>query len=348
MNDDSQGEPPYVSWSEQDASSHTPISATNGLAYLNLDDVHDTNGTSISYLRFCYADQAVTTPTNSGVLDVWDCQFLGCSSALNSRLASGVSTNRVHNTLFSMCGTVFAANTNSAELDGEQVTAYVRSFWSPDLPPGKVCLTNSIVIGEFGRGLVVSNENVAINPETLPFEAGDDGYYYLAPNSACRGAGTTNISAPMLQQLFQKTTTAPISLSGSTGFTLPAEYIYGYGIATYSSIGGMGIDEMTFFPVVKRYGGEAPPDIGYYYDPLDYTVATVFVTNKVTVLPGTAIGFRNDFLGGFFLPNGSSFVAQGLPTNPIVFSDIEFVQQVGTLPGWVYQPHVTPLNKNWG
>ena len=91
---------------------------------------------------------------------------------------------------------------------------------------------------------------------------------------------------------------------------------------------GIGIDEITLFPVAKRYDGGAP-DLGYYYDPLDYSVAAMFVTNKVTVLPGTAIGFRNDDLGGFFLQDGSSFVAQGMATNPIIFTDIEFVQESG-------------------
>ena len=317
----------------KDSSSGCPVTGTNGCAYLNLDDVHDTNGISISYLRFCYADLAVTTPTNSAALDVWNCQFLQCHSALNSRVATGTSTNRMHNTLFSACSTVFAAQTNAAELDGEQVTADVWSFWSPEFPPGKVCLTNSIVLGEFGRGPVISNQNVVINPELLPFVQGDAGFYYLAPDSSCRCAGTENISAAMLQQLRQKTTCAPISLSGGLDLTNMD------GDISLSFFWALGIDEMTLFPVAKRYAAGGPPDLGYYYDPLDYTVAAMFVTNKVTVLPGTAVGFRNDFLGGFFLQSGSSFVAQGTPTNPIVFADMDFVQEGPLWPGTVYQSY---------
>lgn len=309
VDDDSQGELPWVDWYRGNVSSRYPVTATNGYAYLNLNDAHDTNGTSINYLRFCYADQAVTTPTNSGVLDVWNCQFLECNSALNSRLTNGGSTNRIHNALFSRCNCVFSAQTNLAELDGEQVKADVWSFWSPVLAPGKICLTNSIVMAEFGSGPVLIDQNVTINPDASPFEEGDDAFYYLAPGSGCRGTGTTNISAPLLQQLRQKTTAAPISLSALTG-----------------------IDEMTFFPVAKRYGG-GPPDLGYYYDPLDYTVASISVTNGVTILPGTAIGFRNDYVAGFFLQDGSALVARGMPTNPIVFADIQFVQEGPLAPG---------------
>ncbi len=324
VDDDSQGELPYVYWFDGggyvlDFHLVPPVTAANGYAYLNLDDVHDTNGTSLNYLRFCYADQAVTTPTNSGALDVWNCQFLECNSALNSWARNSASTNRLHNVLFSRCNYVFSARTNLAELDGEQMTADVFSFWNPVFAPGEICLTNSIVMGEFGGGLVTNNQNVAINPNASPFEAGDDAFYYLATNSACSGAGTTNISGPMLQQLWQKTTVAPISL--------PV---------------GMGIDEMTFFPAAKRYGGGAP-DLGYYYDPLDYTVASLIVTNKVTILPGTAIGFRNDWFRGFVLWNGSSFVAQGTPTDPVVFSDIAGVQEGPLLPGNVYQPDYPPV-----
>lgn len=67
---------------------------------------------------------------------------------------------------------------------------------------------------------------------------------------------------------------------------------------------------MTLFPVAKRYNGGAP-DLGFYYDPLDYTVAAMFVTNQLTILPGTAVGIRNDFFGGIFLQDGASLSAQG-------------------------------------
>ena len=337
VDDDSQGEPPWLWFVEEGAISTTfPTTAANGYAYLNLDDVHDANSTAISYLRFCYADQAVTTPTNSGVLDVWNCQFVQCDSALNSWAQNKPSTNRVHNALFSLCDTVFTAQTNLAELDGEQVTADVSSLWNPLLAPGRVCLTNSIVLCDLGEGPAIQTQDVSVNPSSTQFQEGDSGYYYLARNSACRGAGTTNISDILLQELHRKTTEAPMSMSGPSGVSNILNFT-----ATSNPI-GLEVQEMTFFPAAQRYS-EGPPDLGFYYDVLDYTVSDISVSNQVTVLPGTAIGFRNDYLGGFFLQNGSAFVAQGMPTNPIILADIEFVQEGPLLPGFVYQPNATPV-----
>ncbi len=132
IDDDSQGMQAWVWWfGYYDVSSGSPATAANGCAYLNLDDVHDTNGTSLNYLRFCYADQAVTTPTNSGILDIWNCQFVMCNRALNSWAKNSPTTNRLHNALFSHCGYAIGCQTNLSEVDGEQVTADVSSFWDP-------------------------------------------------------------------------------------------------------------------------------------------------------------------------------------------------------------------------
>ena len=308
VDDDSQGAAAAVFWYDNsavpiptiDASSGTPRTAVNGLPYLNLDAVPGLNPTAVTNIRFCYADQAVTTPTNSGVIEVWNCQFVNCNSALNSRLTNGPSTNRLHNVLFSSCNTVIAARTNLAELEGEQVTADVWSFWSPEAPPGKICLTNSIVEGDFGQGVPANNQNVVINPDEIPFADTSNAFYYLASDSTCRAGGTTSISPAMLQLLKGKTTDAPIAISGNLSTNL----------LDWLTWGAIGVDEMTLFPVAKRYNGGAP-DLGFYYDPLDYTVAAMFVTNQLTILPGTAVGIRNDFFGGIFLQDGASLSAQG-------------------------------------
>jgi hypothetical protein len=60
----------------------------------------------------------------------------------------------------------------------------------------------------------------------------------------------------------------------------------------------------------------------------------------VTVLPGTAIGFRNDNLAGIYLFDNSSLTAQGTPTKPIVFTDNTLVQEGPFAPGQVYNQYV--------
>jgi hypothetical protein len=103
IDDDSQREPPLLWFAEyEDISSSSPVTASNGFAYLNLDGA-DTNYISLSYLRFCYADQAATTPTNSGTMDIWNCQFLQCNTGLNSWAQTNATTNRLHNVLFGLC-----------------------------------------------------------------------------------------------------------------------------------------------------------------------------------------------------------------------------------------------------
>lgn len=336
VDDDSQGDSPVVYWypgvptrPDQDCSSGVPTQIDSGSAYLNLDDVDDTNATCLSYLRFCYADKAVTTPTNSGKLEIWNCQFLDCNSALNSHQTNGACTNSLHNVLFSLCNDVIEAATNNCYVDGEQVTADAGSFWFPDGPPAAIRLTNSIILAEFGEGPALSNQNVIVDPATWPFVAGHAANYYLPPSSFLHRSGTTNISASMLQQLSHKTTDAPISFACNQNVNFvdtedPWQPL------------GLGINEMTLFPVVKRYQGGLP-DIGYYYDPVDYTVAAMMVTNRLSILPGTVVAFRNDYLGGFFLQDGATLNAQGSPTNPIVLTDIALVQEGPFAPGWVYQ-----------
>ncbi len=83
------------------------------------------------------------------------------------------------------------------------------------------------------------------------------------------------------------------------------------------------------------------PDLGYYYDALDYTFGGVIALEgaQITVLPGTAIGLRFDWWFGFDLWEGSSFISQGTPTKPNTFVPVSLVQEgpypFFFYPGWV-------------
>ena len=92
--------------------------------------------------------------------------------------------------------------------------------------------------------------------------------------------------------------------------------------------------ELTLAPQAARYTNGAP-DYGSYYDALDYTVAWMTDSGIITALPGTAIGFRNEFSAshnrwtwwGFDLREGSTFISHGTPTKPNTFADVQFVQE---------------------
>ena len=98
-------------------------------------------------------------------------------------------------------------------------------------------------------------------------------------------------------------------------------------------------------PQASRYTNGAP-DLGYYYDALDYSVANLTLSGgNLTVLPGTAIAVRNDYIPngcwqgimktathilyveGIVVQQGASFVSHGTPTKPNIFTAEKMVQE---------------------
>ncbi len=292
-----------------------PRPARLGTTYLNLDDVQ--NALSITNLRVSYADNAITVPTNSGSLQLWNSQFYACNTGINGAPCAA-TTNGLHNVLFADCYLAVTLRSAYSEVDAEQVTANVGSFCDPEYPLSRLGVTNSIILGEIGA----SSEDVLVDvvtPSGWPFQSVNDGNYYLPAGSPYHNAGSTSISLGMQAELPKKTTYAPISFPS-----------------------GMAISgQMTLFPQITRCTNTAP-DLGFCYDALDYTIGDMYLSGgTVTVLRGTAIGFRNDFFGCIGLANNSLFTGQGTPTQPIIFADNSLVQEGPFAPGLVY-------NQWWG
>ena len=88
--------------------------------------------------------------------------------------------------------------------------------------------------------------------------------YYLADGSTNRNAGTTNINPTLLSDLAKRTTYPPIILTNK--------------ITT----------DTTLSPQAQR--DTDIPDLGYEYDPLDYAMPSVTVTNTLVLTNGVAIG----------------------------------------------------------
>jgi hypothetical protein len=283
-----------------------PFTAFNGCPYLDLTYAQDPHP-SLSNLRIRYADQGVTTPAAPKRADIWDCQFLQCNSAV---VAGQDATAAFHNVLIAGCGAAVAASTNFAGIEGEQVTADITDFWAGG-QPGRISLTNSIVVGSLASGPALATDHTAVNPAPSVFQAVGSGNYYLTSANPYRRAGTAAVSPCLLAEFQQKTTQPPLAL--------PASEFAG---------------EMTLGPQAERYTNGAP-DYGYYYPALDYTVAWLANWGTITVLPGTAVGFRDDYLidpgfwttWGFDERQGSSFVSHGTPARPNIFTDIQFVQE---------------------
>jgi hypothetical protein len=303
LEDNSQGE---RLWSPEG----NPHPATNGVAYLNLDAACSS---SIRNLRLCFAGIGVTTPVSSRELDVWDCQFYQCNIAIANQVSGFGARDILHNVLFANCGAAVGASANSAEIEAEQVTADVTNFWVAPSPPYKVALTNSIIQGAFGTSSIVITQNSAINPSGTVFQSASLGNYYLSANCPLHGAGTANVSPALLAEFSNKTTYAPVAL--------PA----------YLQVSG----DLTLCRQAPRYTTGAP-DLGYWYDALDFTVAAFYLAGgTVQVLPGTAVAVRNDYApqfdlfttAGFWVGQGSSFISHGTPLKPNLFTSTRQVQE---------------------
>ncbi len=305
VDDDSVGEPLGFSYFDG-----PPQPYAGTAPYLNLDGA---TSATLGNARFCYANMGVTTPVLPGKLDVWDCQFFECDYAIANLVPTFGAVDFLHNVLFARCGAAVAASTNSIEIEAEHVTADVRDFWMAGATPFKIGLTNSIIKGSFDNAAITMNQNSAINPTGRVFQKAEQGDYYLAANSSLHGFGTTNVNIALLAEFGQKTTSRP--------FSFPA----------LLQISG----DMVLFPQVPRYTN-GPPDIGYWYDALDYTIANVtLMGGTVTVEPGTAIAVRNEYLpaygvftvAGFVATQGASVISHGTPNKPNIFTAVKQVQE---------------------
>jgi hypothetical protein len=196
--------------------------------------------------------------------------------------------------------------------------------YDPPYIDAKNCIFSSVVeIAPSGTDLIGSNNGFYNSPQfgssahtsaTTPFQTSESGAYYLTDGSAFHGAGTTSaIDSTLLTALKTKSTHPPMALP-------PLMEVTG---------------NLTLFPQVPRYT-EDTPDLGYHYDALDYTIATIILEGgSITVEPGTAIGIRNDYISsqdawtvlGFVVEQGSSLFSSGRPTTPNTFTSLRMVQE---------------------
>jgi hypothetical protein len=292
-------------------STGSPITAPSGTGpYLDL--TYATNA-SIQNLRVCFADQGITTPLATGRLDLWDCQFLECNYGVVNLIPN--ATDGLHNVLFAGCGAAVGAASNSIAIEGEQITADVGDFFAGYAPASRISLTNSIIFGESSFPNL-STTHVIFNPDPTNFQSEGLANYYLAANSPLHNSGAVNISTRLQTELRSKSTYAPVEF--------PA----------FLQISG----QMTLAPQAPRFNG-GPPDCGYYYDALDYTVANLVLKGaNLTVLPGTAIAVENQYVPGlgefgswttigFDVMQGGSVYSHATPDKPSIFTAEKQVQE---------------------
>jgi hypothetical protein len=324
---------------------------------------------SVCNVRFCYAQEAVRVEGAYVSGTVANAQFLNCvrgimlvsaAGGCGSGSGSGLSLT-VNNALMSLVASPLLTRVQSGSSPGVTASAYlnhctvdqaqVLANYSSPSASFPVVFTNSILanVGSLGNAAfgssayngfyscpVFGNATYRWNSGSSPFQSSGGGGYYLKADSVFRGKGTTiGLPATLLPALKTKATQPPIAFP------------------SFMEVTG----EMTLFPQVPRYTS-GPPDLGYYYDALDFTVAAMIINGgTITVEPGTAIGCRQESASGHTWPWGwteigieirkdSKLTSYGTPGQPVVFGDVQLVQEVAAWP--IYSLLLTDQVFLWG
>ncbi|MGA2870755.1 MAG: hypothetical protein ABSF34_16530, partial [Verrucomicrobiota bacterium] len=154
---------------------------------------------------------------------------------------------------------------------------------------------------EFGSGAATNN--------FYPFQTVGGGEYYLTNGCDFHNVGTTNIDPVLLANLATQTTHPPIA----------------YTNVTFSSA-------TTFSPQAQR-DNTGIPDLGYHYDPIDYSFGGCFADANFTFTPGTAVGWFRTSSGwehagyGIDMGAGVTVLFSGTATAPDYWVRLNTVQE---------------------
>jgi len=232
-------------------------------------------------------------------------QLVGCQTGI-----------KPSNTDFSLRNALFSGvltNFNGTSSTGrcEQVTVDGGS-WLNYNSAMTLYFTNSLLVAVTNWGtLSLTNSTAILSSSTGVFQSVGAGYHYLPTSSTNRNAGTTNINATLLQELKNKTVDAPPVWTN---------------LITTNTI---------FSPQVFR--DTDTPDRGFHYDPIDYAVGYVTVSNATLsiIVTNAALGITNATAiasfgspaPGIWLRGEANLCAEGSPIYPIRFTRFVAVQE---------------------
>jgi hypothetical protein len=312
---------------------------------------------NVSNVRFCYAQEALRLEGGQVTATLAHAQILKCirgivlvtAAAGTGSGGSGWFSLTVNNALLSFVDSALVRSVEYGSGYSPQASPYLYhctidhtqvlandATSAPDFAVqfrncalanigslGNAVLTSSAYNGFFSCplfGSPASQWNLGNLPANSPFQAAGGGGYYLKADSVFRGKGaTTGLPYTLLPSLMTKTTQPPIAFPHLMEVT----------------------GDLALFPQIPRYVS-GPPDLGYWYDALDYTMAWMTSFGTITVMPGTAIGFRNEYapeagrwtLWGIDLREGSSFISHGTPPKPNILTDVQLVHEQEPSPCW--------------
>ncbi len=161
---------------------------------------------------------------------------------------------------------------------------YFTYQWWCDENPGSssLALVNSLtssITNGYGNISVTTDHVNSYSSGTGVYQTVGAGAYYLIGGSTNRNAGATNVQSALAAAFRSKTTYPPILYSNVT-------------ISTAT----------TFSPQAQRDSDAL--DLGWHYDPLDYTFGGVTANASLTFTPGTAVGWFRTSSGWYHAGHG--------------------------------------------
>ena len=335
---------PVVFTAKDDNSVGDTISGSTGspsghygtMLYLPLDI-----SLTLSAFRMSYAGTGIEFNSGDNNINLYNAQFLNCQNGVNlsystawienalfADTSNGVvstsySTFNVQNCTFNGC-TNFAVGPNSPYFDvSVTVTNCILSNESA-LTNGYVNLSGSdngfYNCANFGSSAVTNN--------FYPFHTVGGGKYYLTNGCSFHNVGTTNIDPVLLANLATKTTYPPIAFTNVT-FSSPTN----------------------FSPQAQR-DNTNNPDLGYHYDPIDYSFGGCFADANFTFSNGTAVGWFRTSSGwehagyGIDMGAGVTVLFSGIATAPDYWVRLNTVQEQDYTAGYGQAGIETWVNSN--
>jgi alpha-L-rhamnosidase len=269
---------------------------------------------SLTHIRISYASLGIELAPNSA--EISDVQFVNCLIPIEVG-----GTVHLQNSLMTGCQTNIEFIANNASLAAENVTFSGSACLSQALGTNAALVLTNCILADITN---LASGNVSLSGDTngfwnsptfgnmvtntfYPFQTAGGGNFYLANGCNFLGAGTTYINTNLLAELRQKTTHPPVVLTG----------------------GVLASNDIALWPQVQRETNA--PDLGFAYDPIDYELGAIVVTNpiQITLTPGTVIaGFGTNGIGrSLTVANGARFLASGTPIQPVRIVEYSTVQE---------------------
>lgn len=242
-------------------------------------------------LRIAYAKTAIQC--NCYYLTLRHAQFLNCSNVIDSSSFGSTIETTLENVLLHNVQHVDVISGGATHFTGTHLTVDICDTFVVGSGTWTPTLQNCIFFDVYNWGAELPDlDSCYIVEDATLFQTVGAGAHYLIADSPLRNAGVT-LSGQLASDIKKRTTWPPIVITASTYYT----------------------NSMVLSP--QAFRDIDTPDLGYHYDPLDYVMGGVPLTNAtVTVLPGTAVGTYNPGSGyGLALMGNSAFYCEGTPTN---------------------------------